>query len=116
MPTQDKIDQVAKIKNWIDGSTIAISTDYTGMSVTNMTELRRALRESKVSYHIVKNTLALLAAKESDNPNIQEIIDGPTGLAFGYTDPVAPAKALVEFIKSSRLPIKIKNGAEYKIY
>ena len=47
MPTQDKIDQVAKIKNWIDGSTIAISTDYTGMSVTNMTELRRALRESE---------------------------------------------------------------------
>ena len=110
MPTQDKIDQVARIKNWIDGSTIAISTDYTGMSVTNMTELRRALRENDVSYHIVKNTLALLAAKESDNPNIQEIIDGPTGLAFGYTDPVAPAKTLVEFIKSSRLPIKIKSG------
>lgn len=110
MPTQDKIDQVKKIKSWIDGATIAISTDYTGMTVVNMTELRRTLRENDVSYHIIKNTLALLAAKESDNPNIQKIIEGPTGLAFGYADPVAPAKALVEFIRSSRLPIKIMNG------
>ena len=110
MPTQQKIAQVEEIKGWIEGSTIAISTDYTGMSVTAMTELRKALRESGVRYHIVKNTLAHLAAEASGKPAIKEIIEGPTGLAFGYEDPTEPAKALADFIRTSRLSLKIRGG------
>ena len=62
MPTDRKVKAVQDMKEWLDGATIVISTSYTGLSVTDMTALRRALREKEVRYKVVKNTLAYIAA------------------------------------------------------
>lgn len=110
MPTQQKIDQVNAIQGWIDKCTIAISTDHTGLDVTDMNLLRKSLRESGIEYRVIKNRLALIAADNSTKPEIKEIVKGPTGIAFGYDDPLAPAKVLSEFVKSTRSPLTIRGA------
>ena len=110
MPTEQKIAEVERLRELIDGCTIAISTDHTGMSVGSMTALRRALRGKDVRYRVVKNNLAYLAADSAGKPLVKEIVHGPTGIVFGFGDPVEPAKALVNFIRASRAPMKINGG------
>ncbi len=65
MPTEKKEKAVKDFKQWLDGATIVISTNYTGLSVDEMTVLRRALRAKDVRYKVVKNTLAYRAADEA---------------------------------------------------
>jgi len=90
--------------------TVAITTDYTGLSVEAMNALRRDLREKGVQFRVVKNTLTYLAADAAGQPAFKEIVEGPTGIAFGYGDPVEPAKALAEYVRSTRSPLKIRGG------
>ena len=90
--------------------TVAISTDHSGMNVGSMTDLRRALRNRGVQFRVVKNTLAHRAADVADRPALKQIIEGPTGIAFGYGEPTEPAKALTEFIRSTRSPLRIRGG------
>ena len=110
MPTQQNLDRVDAIRDWIDRCTIAISTDYTGLSVADMTSLRRALRESGIEYRVIKNTLALLAADGSTKPDVKQIVEGPTALAFGYDDPLAAAKVLTDFVRVNRSALKVRGG------
>lgn len=110
MPTQQKVDQVNSIRDWIDRCTIAISTDHTGLSVNDMNQLRKSLRESGIEYRVIKNRLALIAAGNSTKPQIKEIVKGPTGIAFGYDNPLAPAKVLYEFVKSTRSSLTIRGA------
>jgi len=72
-------------------------TDFTGLSVAEMTEFRDRLAEEGVRYRVVKNTLALRALSDSDLPDIADHFSGPTGLVLGQDDPVAPAKVLTRF-------------------
>lgn len=72
-------------------------TDFTGLSVGEMTEFRDRLAEEGVRYRVVKNTLALRALSDSELPDISDHFRGPTGLVLGEDDPVAPAKVLTEF-------------------
>jgi large subunit ribosomal protein L10 len=92
-------------------STIVITTDYTGLGVDQMTELRRALRERDVEFRVIKNSLALLAADAAGKPEVKEVIEGPTGIAFGYGDASVPAKALADFIRTTKYALTIR-GAE----
>jgi large subunit ribosomal protein L10 len=110
LPTDKKRELVAEIRRLLEGSTVAISADYTGMSVPAMTGLRRALRESNVEFHVVKNRLTYLAADQAGKPLVKGIVEGPTGIAFGFDDPVAPAKAMVEYIRANRSPLKIRGA------
>lgn len=110
MPTTDKAQAVEAMKDWMEKCTVAIATNYDGLPVSEMTELRRALRESGVQYKIVKNTLAYRAADEAGKPGIKEIVKGPTGIAFTYGEQVDPAKAISEFIRSNRSSLKIIGG------
>lgn len=110
MPTQKKEQIVAEIKRLVEGSTVTITADYTGMSVSAMTDLRRALREADVEFHVVKNRLAHIAADEASKPLMKEIVQGPTGMAFGFNDPVQPAKAIVDYINNTKAPLKITGG------
>ncbi len=111
MPTDRKIGQVEEIKKLIEEATVAISTDYTGMSVDDMNDLRRALREHGVIYRIVKNRLTELAADAAGKPEIKEIVQGPTGVAFGFGDPVEPARAIADFLKANtRSTLKVRAG------
>ena len=111
MPTTDKVRQVEELADRFKRSTIVITTDYTGLGVGQMTELRRAMRERDVEFRVIKNSLALLAADAAGKPQVKEVIDGPTGIAFGYGDAVAPAKALADFIRANRSSLTIR-GAE----
>ena len=110
MPTQRKIEAVEEMRKWMEECTIAISTDYTGLDVVAMTNLRRALREKGVHYRIVKNTLALLAADAAGRSEMKDLVEGPTGIAFGYGEPADPAKALSDFVRVSRSPLKVRGG------
>ena len=107
MPTEKKEQAVRDIQGWLDGATIVISTNYTGMSVSDMTALRRVLREKDVRYKVVKNTLAYLAADGAGKPEVKEIIQGPSAIAFGYGEPTEPAKAISDFIRENRSELAI---------
>ena len=110
MPTEAKRAQVESIRELLEGCTAVVSTDYTGLSVQSMTDLRRSLRGNGVGFRVVKNTLTHLAADAAGKPGMKEIVEGPTGIAFSFDDPVAPAKALREFARTSRLPMTIRGG------
>ena len=111
MPTADKARQVEELAERFSRSTIVITTDYTGLDVGQMTELRRALRERDVEFRVIKNSLALMAADAAGKPEVKEVIDGPTGIAFGYGDATVPARALADYIRATRSPLTIR-GAE----
>ena len=110
MPTQAKVDAVNILAEKFEKSAIVITTNYAGLPVGEMTELRRALREAGVEYRIIKNTLAYLAADQAGRPAVKEVINGPTGVAFGYGEPTEPAKALSGFIRSNRSALTIQGG------
>ncbi len=75
MPTQQKIDRVEDIADRLKRSSIALTTNYSGISVNEMTELRRAMRGGGVDFTIVKNTLLALAADEANKPGLKEIVE-----------------------------------------
>lgn len=110
MPTREKEQAVEAMKDWMEKCTVAIATNYAGIPVSTMTNLRRALRESGVQYKIVKNTLAYLAADAAGRPGLKEIVQGPTAIAFTYGEQVDPAKALSEFMRANRSSLSIIGG------
>ncbi|MCK9520958.1 MAG: 50S ribosomal protein L10 [Dehalococcoidia bacterium] len=110
MPTPRKVEMLADIKDRFERASIAISADYRGLTVSQITELRRALRPANVEVKVVKNTLATMAAEQAGRPELAEIIKGPTAIAIGFDDPVAPAKALTEYVRDKRLNIEIHGG------
>jgi len=81
-----------------DSGTIYL-TDFTGLDVKAMTELRDRFREQGVQYRVVKNTLMRRALEGLDLPDLSEHLQGPTGLVMSEIDPVAPAKVVKEFAK-----------------
>ena len=85
-------------------------TDFTGLDVIRTTELRKKLREQSVEYLVVKNTLAQLAAKNAGYDMLLDYLTGPTGMAFGVTDPIIPAKVLMDFIKDDTIKLSVKVG------
>lgn len=104
------MDMVDLLADKFDRSVSLVTTDYSGLPVSEMTELRRALREAGVEYRIAKNTLAYLAADKAGKSAVKEVIQGPTGIAFGYDDPIAPARALSGFIRANRSSLEILGG------
>lgn len=110
MPTPRKEAMLAEIQDRMERASIAISADYRGLTVAQITELRRALRPAGAEVKVVKNTLAAMAAKAAGRENMAEILQGPTALAIGFDDPIAPVKALTEHLRSRRLNIDIHGG------
>ncbi len=78
-----------------------VFTDYKGMTVAELTELRRLLRKSSLDYRVVKNTLAKIASKDTRIGVAAEVFKGPVGIAIGYDDPVLAAKKVLEFTKTN---------------
>lgn len=101
MPTQKKIDTVADLRDRIQRATIAIATDYRGLRVQEMDQLRRRLRAAGLELRVVKNTLLNLAAQEAGQPELMRIIEGPTALALAYADVIEAAKALTEYAQTA---------------
>ena len=107
---------IAIIKQKMEEAKIAILTDYRGeghgLTVKAITDLRTKIRETKGEYRIYKNTMSSLAFKDIGADGLVEYLKEPTAIVFGYEDPAATSKALVEFLKEQKkdpLPI-IKAG------
>jgi len=90
---------VAELRDRINRAPVFYLTDFSGLSVQQMTKLRRSLRASGAEYVVVKNRLAIRALAETDLPDISGSLEGPTGMVFGYEDAVGAAKALSDFAK-----------------
>ena len=97
-----KADKINLIKEKIDKAQVVIVTEYKGLSVEEITKLRRSLQKDGGDYMVTKNTLAKLAIKGTQYEVLAETLKGPIALAFGFEDQVAPAKALSQFIKDTK--------------
>ncbi len=99
MPTPRKVEQVAQLVDVIGRAEIAISAQYQGVSMAQQVELRNRLREAGAEMHVVKNTLLRIAAEQAGKPHFVELAEGPTAIIVGYDEPVAPSKALVQYLR-----------------
>ena len=90
-------------------SQAAILTDYRGLTVTELNQLRNKMREAESGYRVVKNRLIKLALKEAGLPVPEDLLQGPTAIGFCYEDVIAPAKVLTEYVKESKA-LTIKGG------
>lgn len=92
---------VAEIVEKLQNSSSAIVVDYKGLTVEEVTELRKKMREAGVEYKVYKNTLVRKAAEEVGIEQFNnELLVGTNAIAFGYEDPVAPARIIKEFMDS----------------
>jgi len=98
---QSKEALVAEFAEKLKVAKAAFLADYRGLDVAQADDLRNKLREAGVEYHVVKNTLLKIAAKGTDSECLEDQLSGPTAIALAQDDPVAPAKALVEFAKQN---------------
>ena len=110
MARPEKEQQVALLTDKLRKAKVAVLTDYRGLTVSQMEDLRGRLRGNEVEYRVVKNTLARRAAVESGHDDFQQVLVGPVGIAFGYEDLGAPIKLLNEFVRSTRLKLEIVGG------
>ena len=109
MPKEKNIEQVREIRADLESSKALLITDYRGLTVSQITTLRRKLRETGAEYKVVKNTLFHLAAEGLISNEIDEMLAGPTAIAFVSDDPIAPAKILSDFVKESKI-LSLKGG------
>jgi large subunit ribosomal protein L10 len=96
-------------------SKVVILTDYKGLDVAKINELRRKLRESDTEFKVVKNTLLIRASENTGVSLIKDSFKGPSAIALNYDDPVAPAKVLTEFAKENKaleIKVGVMNGKE----
>lgn len=107
MKRTDKEQLVVELKGKLAGAKALYYTDFTGLNVKRMTELRRRLRRANVEYVVIKNSLALRAVNESGL--VSQKLKGPTGLVMAK-DPVAAAKVLTDFAKENDQRPSVKGG------
>ncbi len=94
MPKAEKIERVGELRERIEGSDALLLTEYRGLTVSDITELRRSLAEGGAGFAVVKNTLMRRAAADASIAELEALLDGPTAVAFVIGDPVAAAKKI----------------------
>lgn len=110
MRLEEKKQITERIARRIDDAGAIYLTDFTGLDVGQMGELRNRLRESGAEFQVVKNTLAIRAFGETDLPDITEHLAGPTGLVLAGEDPAGPAKVVRDFAKEHEQRPVVKVG------
>ncbi len=99
---------ISDLSKKIEGYKAVVLTHYRGLNVEQINRLRKRLREEKVDYHVIKNTLMRLASKGTDLEKLNDYFEGPTAIAISYGDPILLAKVLSEFTKTQpSLEIKV---------
>ena len=109
MPTEAKRETVAALKEELSASTTLIVSEYRGLKVSEIAEIRRSLRKQNVSYRVVKNRLMRIAAVESGNDALSPLLEGPSAIAFGSGDEAAIAKAVLDATKPFKI-VKVKGA------
>lgn len=106
-----KQESVVALKGNLSKSKLAVISDYRGLTVKEMTDLRRRIQAAGGDYTVAKNTLIRRALSETEGaPQIDEMLKGPTALVVGFHDPVAPVKALMDFLKETKKEMDIRGG------
>jgi large subunit ribosomal protein L10 len=109
MPTEAKRETIADLRAQLDASRTLIVSEYRGLKVKEIGEIRRALRKQNVSYRVVKNRLMRIAAQETAAADaLPPLLVGPTAIAFG-TDEATTAKAVLDATRPYRI-VKITGG------
>jgi len=109
MARPEKVAQVEEIAGRFEDAPAALLTEYRGLSVTDMAEVRRALRDADAEYKVLKNTLTRLAVRSTGLEDLVGQLEGPTAIAFCHGDAVEAAKALDDAAR--RFPVlRIKGG------
>ncbi|NIO10580.1 MAG: 50S ribosomal protein L10 [Deltaproteobacteria bacterium] len=110
MNREEKAGQIAEVQDKFKAAKMAIVTEYRGLTVTQMGQLRREVRAASGEYKVIKNTMARLAMKNDGAFSALEgLLEGPNGWVFSYEDPVNLSKALVKFTEQNEM-LKIKGG------
>lgn len=109
MQRREKEALVTDLHEKLKEAKAAILTDFTGLNVEQITQLRRTLKKSAVDYTVVKNTLLRRASQDTEIALLTEYFVGPIAIALAYEDPLAPAKILTEFSKAQPA-LEIKAG------
>ncbi len=118
-----KQDKIEAMKENFAKAKVAVVTEYRGLTVEEITTLRRALQKENSDYMVTKNTLAKIASKGTPFEVLADSLKGPVAIAFGFHDEVAPAKVLTKFIKdvkkgeiiSAALDGKLLNAKETQV-
>jgi large subunit ribosomal protein L10 len=100
VPNASNIAEVEAIKGRLEGSVAALLTEYRGLKVAELGELRASLRGSSTEYRVLKNTLTSIAVREAGYEDLVALLQGPTAVAFVHGDPVQAAKDLAEFART----------------
>jgi large subunit ribosomal protein L10 len=107
-PNTRKVERVAELKERIDRSDALLLTEYRGLTVSEITELRRSLAEGGTKFAVVKNTLMRRAVNDAGRAELEALLEGPSAVAFVAGDPVAAAKSVVDAAK--RFPTLVLKG------
>lgn len=109
MARPEKVAVVDEVYEKLTKAQSVVLVDFRGLTVQEATELRKKLRAAGVELRVAKNTLTRLAAEKANLKELHVYLEGPTALAFGYEDPVSPAKILSEFAKDHK-KLELKGG------
>src|SRR4030066_8857 len=103
---EEKAKSVAAVQEKFKAAKMAIVTEYRGLTVAQMTRLRREIRQASGEYQVIKNTLVRRALKDTAYGDLERLLQGPNGGVFAYDDPVMLTKALVKFEDPAVRPLK----------
>jgi large subunit ribosomal protein L10 len=109
MPTEAKVAMVAELREEIANARTMIVSEYRGLTVKEIAEIRRALRKQDVTYRVVKNRLMRIAAEDSVGEALGPLLNGPTAIAFG-TDEAGTAKAVIDATRPYNRVVRITGG------
>lgn len=110
MPTETKRQAVAELAEMLRSSSAIAVADYRGLKVSEMQQVRKALRDSGVQLHVAKNRLLKIAADEADRAELKPMLTGPTALATIDGDEAAMAKALTEALRPYSRVVSVRGG------
>jgi large subunit ribosomal protein L10 len=107
---EQKAEQVELLTEKLKKAKVAVLTDYRGLKVSQIQELRGKLRSAGVEYRVVKNTLARRAAEAAGYKELESELKGPVAIAFGYDDLSLPPRLINEFVRTTRLKVDVVGG------
>ena len=110
MSKENKAQVVNELQEVFAQCSIGILTDYRGLSTAELTDLRRKLRDSGISYRVVKNSLAKFAAEKAGRQDLVSSFEGPIAIVSGYDDITQPAKVLADHIRATKSVLNVKGG------
>jgi large subunit ribosomal protein L10 len=107
---EQKAEQVELLTEKLKKAKVAVLTDYRGLTVSQIQDLRGKLRAGDVEYRVVKNTLARRAAASAGVSELEKELEGPVAIAFGYDDLSLPSKLINEWVRTTRLKLDVRGG------